>query len=241
MSFDLERLNAQFETATTPEILMWAWETLGPGIAATSSFQTQSVPLLHLIALTTPQMPVFFLDTGFHFPETLLYRDRLIETLNLNVQVLTPELGHDGFRIEFGDLYRRDPDRCCHINKVEPLQRAMQGLNGWISGVRRDQTAHRRVTPIVSREANGLIKVCPMANWSRRDVWQYISDHSLPEHPLLAQGYMSVGCAPCTRAIGAGEDERAGRWAGQEKTECGLHTAMWPADLRLTNQEAVRD
>lgn len=146
MRLDLEQLNAQFETATTLETLVWAWETLGPKIAAISSSQTQSVPLLHMIAQATLQMPVFFLDTGFHFPETLLYRDRLIETLNLNAQALTPELGHDGFRMEYGDLYRRDPNRCCYLNKVEPLSgrcRACEVGSAACAGTRRPTGATR--------------------------------------------------------------------------------------------------
>lgn len=225
----LERINRDFEAAQPQDILAWAWERFGPKIAATSSFQSQSLPLLHMIARTAPQLPVFFLDTGFHFPETLAFRDRLMRDLGLNVVVLAPEIGHDGFRRLHGDLYRSNPDLCCFINKVEPLERAMEALDAWISGIRRDQTARRSDTPIVSRQPDGRIKVCPLATWTRREVWQYISEHDLPRHPLLSQGYLSIGCAPCTRPVGANEDERSGRWAGQDKTECGLHTILGSA------------
>lgn len=223
---ELEQLNAGFERATPAEIIRWAAETFAPDVAASSSFQTQSVPLLHMIAQVAPELPVFFLDTGFHFPETLAFRDRLIQELGLNVRVLKPQLGHEGFRREYGELYRRDPDMCCYINKVEPLRRAMQGLKAWISGIRRDQTAARNSTPILARQPDGLWKISPLATWTRRDVWQYIHDHDLPEHPLLAQGYLSIGCAPCTRPVANEQDERSGRWAGLEKSECGLHIPL---------------
>lgn len=226
---DLEALNARLEISPPQEILSWAWDTFGPKIAATSSFQTQSVPLLHIIAQSAPQLPVLFLDTGFHFPETLAFRDRLIREFGLNVKVLTAEMGYDEFRRQYGELYRRVPDMCCYINKVEPLQRAMRGLDAWISGIRRDQTMNRGTTPIVARQADGVYKICPLAMWTRRDIWQYLHDHNLPEHPLLAQGYLSIGCAPCTQPIGEEEGERAGRWPSHGKTECGLHTILFMA------------
>ncbi|NOZ49634.1 MAG: phosphoadenylyl-sulfate reductase [Chloroflexi bacterium] len=241
MSMDIDRINQRLETLTPQDILIWAWETFGPRIAATSSFQTQSVPLLHMIAEVTLQLPVFFLDTGFHFPETLAYRDRLIATYGLNVEVLRAGMGHDDFLRRFGDLYRRDPDRCCYINKVEPLRRAMRGLKAWISGIRRDQTPERRHTPVVSLQDNGIYKICPMVTWTRRDVWKYIADYDLPEHPLLTRGYLSVGCAPCTRPVGEDEDERAGRWSGQAKAECGLHTMLLSPVFSLTPKETKEE
>ena len=228
-ALDLPALNRRFTGASPETILRWAWLTFGPEIAATSSFQTQSVPLLHMIARVAPEMPVFFLDTGFHFPDTLAFRDLLRERFGLNVVVLMPEGGHEAFRRRHGDLYRRDPDLCCLINKVEPLERAMSGMQAWISGIRRDQTLHRAATPIVSLGPEGRVKVCPLAEWTRRDVWQYLHDHGLPEHPLLNKGYLSIGCAPCTQPVADGSDERAGRWAGHEKTECGLHLSKQPA------------
>ncbi len=228
---NLEALNTRLEISLPQEILSWAWDTFGPKIAVTSSFQTQSVPLLHMIAQVAPQLPVLFLDTGFHFPETLAFRDRLIREFGLNVKVLTVEIGHDEFRRQYGELYRRVPDMCCYINKVEPLQRAMRGLDAWISGIRRDQTMNRGTTPIVARQADGVYKICPLAMWTRRDTWQYLHDHNLPEHPLLAQGYLSIGCAPCTQPIGEEEGERAGRWPGHGKTECGLHTILFSSQL----------
>lgn len=230
---ELDSLAHRFETASPQAILTWAWRTFGPTIAATSSFQTQSVPLLYMIAQATPQLPILFLDTGFHFPETLAFRDRLMAEWQLNVQVLKPKVGYEGFRRQYGDLFRSDPDMCCYINKVEPLQEARRHLSGWIAGIRRDQTPQRRHTPIIGRQSNGQFKICPMATWTQRDIWQYISAHDLPIHPLLKDGYMSIGCAPCTRPIGQDEDERAGRWSERNKTECGLHI-----DLTLKGSNA---
>ncbi len=220
---DIEHFNRVFESASPQEILIWAWETFAPLVAATSSFQSQSVPLLHMIGRYTPAMPVLFLDTGFHFPETLAFRDQLILTLGIRVRNLSATAPDDDARRRYKDLHRTDPDLCCYINKVEPLQRAKAGLRAWVTGIRRDQTEARHNTPIISMERDGRYKICPMATWADRDVWRYINKHDLPVHPLLQQGYMSIGCAPCTRPVVAGEDYRAGRWAGQDKTECGLH------------------
>lgn len=222
-TLNLQQVNAQLESASPQTILRWAWETFAPEIAATSSFQSQSLPLLHMIATTVPELPIYFLDTRFHFPETLAFRDQLIHELGLKVITLQPGVDTTTFRRQYGELYRSNPDLCCYINKVEPLRRFKAGLAAWISGIRRDQTEARRHTPIVSRERDGLYKICPLANWTSADVWRYINQHDLPVHPLLSQGYMSIGCAPCTRPIGSNEDERAGRWAGHNKTECGLH------------------
>ncbi len=224
----VKRLNRQFEDAAPQVILEWAYTFFGKGVAVTSSFQTQSVPLLHMIAQVAPEMPILFLDTGFHFPETLAFRDRLVKDLGLTVRSLKPHMGHSQFRQTHGDLYRRDPDVCCYINKVEPLERAMQDYDAWVTGIRRDQTAARRHAAIISQEPNGKTKICPLATWTEHEVWCYLHAHNLPSHPLLAQGYLSIGCSPCTRPVYDGEDSRAGRWSGQAKMECGLHTANEP-------------
>ena len=230
---DIEDLNHRFESATAAEILAWAWERFGASVAVSSSFQSQSVPLLHLVSLHCPEMPVVFLDTGFHFGETLRFRDQLNEELGLNIEVLHPEVQQHELMQRYGEgLYRRDPDLCCHINKVEPMDRYMLDKDAWISGVRRDQTAHRRSLRTVEIAANGRLKIHPMLAWTSRDVWTYINEHKLPVHPLLEQGFFSIGCAPCTRPVGAGEDERSGRWADNDKTECGIHTESGQAPDR---------
>jgi len=224
---DLPDLNRVFESRTPHDIVTWSVETFSPAIAMSSSFQTQSLPLLHIVSQVAPELPIIFLDTGYHFPETLAFRDRLVGEWGLNLRVVRAAMPREEFIRQHGDgLYRRDPDMCCYINKVEPMQRAMKGLRAWISGIRRDQSPTRANTQVLERTPEDVIRVHPMATWSRQDTFQYIHDHNLPEHPLLAQGYLSIGCAPCTRPVHDGEDERAGRWDGQAKTECGLHTVL---------------
>ena len=223
---DVDYHSSKLEGAPAEEILRWVRDMFGKQAAATSSFQTQSVPLLHLIANHVPDLEILFLDTGFHFPETLEFRDQLIEELGLNVRSLEPRLGHDGFREKHGQLHQRDPNLCCYLNKVEPLEDAMEEYDAWVSGIRRDQTDNRAGTPVLQREDDSTVKVCPMVEWTSRDVWNFIDEHELPTHPLLEEGYLSIGCAPCTQKPGQGDGEREGRWAGQEKTECGLHTNL---------------
>jgi phosphoadenosine phosphosulfate reductase len=234
----LEALNARFATASPQAILTWAWETFGPEeVAASSSFQTQSVPLLHIIAQTRPQMPVLFIDTGFHFPETLAFRDRLQARWDLNIHVVRPAISKGELFRKYGEgLYRHDPDLCCYINKVRPMQEALKSFRAWIAGVRRDQTKNRQGLEVVIRQTSDLLKIHPLLNWTEEQIAAYREAHELPVHPLYYQGYPSVGCAPCTRPVfsatatadgGDDNDARAGRWAGsdKEKTECGLHLA----------------
>lgn len=224
---DIPSLNEYFATAAAEEILAWTWETFGPKVAASSSFQTQSVPLLHLISRICPQMPVIFLDTGFHFPETLAFRDDLQNRYDLNIVIARSQMeDNESLSRPPEALYHHDPDLCCHLNKVVPMQRALEGLSAWISGVRHDQTANRNTLPVLEPQPSGVLKIHPLLNWTKQQLWTYINQHDLPAHPLFSQGYMSVGCAPCTRPVTDGEDERAGRWAGTDKTECGLQIAV---------------
>ncbi len=219
---DLEAVNRRFSQAGPAEIVAWAHQTFGAGLVMTSSFQTQSVPLLHVLSRVAPEVPVLFLDTGFHFPETLEFRHELATRFGLTVRDLRNELGHDGFLTRHGELHRTDPDACCYLNKVAPLKKALAGANAWITGIRRDQTAQRAGVQAVSLE-DGRYKVCPLVNWTDSDVAAYMHRHSLPDHPLLQRGYLSIGCAPCTRPVTTGEDARSGRWSDSNKTECGLH------------------
>ena len=224
LSLDLSYLNTQFEASSPAEILRWVWKTFGNTAVASSSFQTQSVPLLHIISQTCPELPVIFLDTGFHFPETLTFRDELVTQLGLNLVIAQAAVQKSQQVAQYGEgLYRRDPDLCCYISKVEPMRRVTTKYKAWISGVRRDQTANRQSLSVFDPQATNPLKIHPMLNWTKAQVWNYIDEHQLPSHPLFTQGYPSVGCAPCTRPIFSGEDERAGRWTGTGKTECGLH------------------
>lgn len=217
-------LNQQFEYSTPEEILRWTWETFGAKAAASSSFQTQSLPLLHLISRVCPDLPIIFLDTGFHFPETLAFRDEITKQFKLNLIVAQPAIEKSQLVAHYGQgLYRRDPDLCCYLNKIEPMQRVVADLQAWVSGVRRDQTTHRQRLSVLEPQAIGLLKIHPILNWTTKEIWQYIDARNLPAHPLFAQGYLSIGCAPCTRPTFSGENEREGRWMGANKTECGLH------------------
>lgn len=235
MSLNFEVLNQQLEKATPQEIIAWAVDNFWPDIAMSSSFQSQSLPLLHMVAQTAPQLPVIFLDTRYHFPETLAFRDDLIQKWELTVRNVQSAISQERFISEHGEqLYRRDPDLCCHINKVEPMRLATKDLRAWISGIRRDQSSTRVGIQIVEKTPHGLIRVHPMATWTSQDVWRYINHHQLPDHPLLSQGYMSIGCQPCTKPIHFDENERSGRWEGNSKTECGLHTVLRTETVQLT-------
>ena len=223
-------LRAPGEPEAAEEMLHWACRTFAPRIVASSSFQTQSVPLLHMISRVCPEMPVIFLDTGFHFPETLAFRDELVERFRLKLVVVRPELSREEFLRSYGeDVYRRDPDLCCYVNKVEPMQRALDGMVAWVAGVRRDQTENRHSLRGLEPQISGVIKVHPLLHWTHAHVEAYCGRYALPAHPLEAQGYPSVGCDPCTEPVTGSVDERAGRWAGMAKEECGLHLDPTPS------------
>jgi phosphoadenosine phosphosulfate reductase len=191
--------------------------------ALVTSFGAESAVLLHLVAGIEPRTPVIFLDTGKLFPETLAYRDLLIERLGLSdVRSVKPDWAALLLADPAGDLWWRDPDRCCELRKIEPLARALEGFGAWINGRKRHQSDGRSRLPLVER-ARGRIKLNPLANWGTGDIEQYFAEHRLPRHPLEARGYRSIGCEPCTTTVAPGEDARAGRWRGSEKTECGIH------------------
>jgi phosphoadenosine phosphosulfate reductase len=224
-------LNARFETAEPREILHWALLDSGlDRIAVASSFQAETSALMHMAVQVRPDVPILFLETGFHFAETLEFKRQLTERLGLNVVDLRGDLTPEEQAAEHGDrLYERDPAMCCELNKVIPLKRQLRQLDAWVTGLRRDSSPTRADAPIVDRyelePGKTLVKVNPMANWTRREVWAYLKTHDLPSLPLYRLGYLSIGCAPCSRALFPGEDERAGRWAGNMKTECGIHVA----------------
>ena len=220
---DLAAANQRLEDATPAERLSFAVETFGDDLLFTSSFGAQSAVLLHLWSEVARHLPVVFIDTGFLFPETLAYRDRLTEQLGLNVRVLTPDVANADFVARYGsDVQRRDPDFCCGLNKVAPLAPLRESARAWVSGLRRDQSRSRARVAILEQDGH-LVRVHPIATMTKEDVADYVSKHGLPEHPLVKRRYLSIGCAPCTRAVSDGEDERAGRWAWTNKTECGLH------------------
>jgi phosphoadenylyl-sulfate reductase (thioredoxin) len=222
---ELIEANARLEHATPEERLAFAVEKFGDDVLFTSSFGAQSAVMLHLWSRVAPHLPVVFLDTGFLFPETLRYRDELVARLGLKLRIVTPDILNEDFVARYGsDIQRRDPDFCCGVNKVAPLAPLKEKARAWISGLRRDQSKTRANVAILEREGH-LVRVHPIATLTKKDIAAYLAQHDLPEHPLVAQRYFSIGCAPCTRRVEEGEDERAGRWAFSNKTECGLHTA----------------
>jgi phosphoadenosine phosphosulfate reductase len=225
---EITALYQTFERKTPQEIITWAVETFCPEIAASSSFQTQSVPLLHMISQIHPEMRIYFVDTFYHFWDTLMFREQLERELGLNVVDVYPDKSWNQFLRRFGrKLVTEDPDLCCYIRKVQPMQRALEGLNAWITGIRRDQTPQRAKAQILELQPDGLLKVNPLLNWKKADIERYRAEHNLPEHPMTALGYPSIGCMHCTAKVRPGQDERAGRWKGKGKTECGLHTEMF--------------
>jgi phosphoadenosine phosphosulfate reductase len=220
-------LASRFETEPPREILRWALDSV-ERIAVASAFQAEGTCVLHMATRIRPKVPVLFLDTGFHFGETLMFKEELTARLSLNVVELRGDYTPQTQAIEFGErLYERDPDLCCRLNKVVPFTRALHDYDAWVTALRRDSAPTRAGTPIVERyelePGRPMLKVNPVANWTRSDVWAYMRQHDLPLNTLYDRGYAQIGCVPCTRPVRAGEDERAGRWDGSGKVECGLH------------------
>jgi phosphoadenosine phosphosulfate reductase len=228
---DAEALAAQSRTleGAPPEaILAWAFAEYAPRIAISTAFGVEGCVLVDMAVRVDPKVKVFTVDTGMLFPESIELRERLRERYRLDLTVWrpeAPELHRQGLA-----LYARDADACCALRKVEPTRRALAGLDAWVTGLRRDQGPSRAGIQILERyghdDGSPLIKVNPLARWTRNDSWRYALEHDVPYNPLLDQGYKSVGCWPCTEPVDAGADERAGRWAGSAKTECGIHTFL---------------
>lgn len=227
---DLDTVNAYYETRDAREIVEWAVTRFDPHVALSSSFGADSAVMLHLCTQVRADLPVVTVDTGFLFPETIRFRDELARRLNLNLKLYRPRVERDAFLEEHGQMWRTNPDACCAFNKREPFERAKKemSLRAWLTGIRREQSHARRAARIIVRDFDGLIKVCPIATWTAKDVHDYLRRHDLPYHPLRAEGYLSIGCRPeegyCTARVKPGDDPRSGRWAGFDKTECGLHT-----------------
>jgi phosphoadenosine phosphosulfate reductase len=219
-----EWLNRRWAEASTERILAEAIDLAFKGrIALVSSFGADAAVLLHLVAQVDKATPVLFLDTGKHFLETLTYRDILVDRFGFtHARSLEPDAADLAREDQAGDLWSRNPDRCCHLRKVLPLDAALKDFDAWLTGRKRYQTKERAALP-VAEVSDGKIKINPLASWSEAEINQAFKDFKLPRHPLFDEGFASIGCAPCTRRILDGEDSRAGRWSGREKTECGIH------------------
>jgi phosphoadenosine phosphosulfate reductase len=210
----LADLNAKFDSASAGDIVEWAVARFHPQMCLTASM-TDAV-LIDIATRVEPSIEVVFIDTGYHFPETLQTVELVRKRYGLNLRIMTVPP-------EPVPVWKTDPANCCTFSKVAQLERALAGKLAWMSGLRRQESSTRTDSPIVGRDRRGLVKVNPIANWTDLDVAGYIADHDVPVNPLLSKGYTSIGCWPCTRPVAPGEHSRAGRWSGLDKTECGLH------------------
>lgn len=217
---EIEQLEAQVKNQFR------VYKEQGLRLFASSSFQTHSLPMLHLISRFAPDTPVFFINTGFHFPETLIFRDHIANEFRLNVIDVKSDVPKNLQRDIDGQFYfTSEPDYCCFLNKTQPLKHAMGAYDVWINGIRKDQNANRKTMQLEERTPEGKLRYHPMLDCNNKLIFQYRKKHQLPEHPLEKQGYFSVGCEPCTRKYDASSN-RDGRWFGSKKTECGLHTDL---------------
>lgn len=214
----------ELELAPAEAILEWAVETFGSRFCIASSMS--DAVLAHLAAKVAPGIDVVFVDTGYHFAETIGTRDAVAATVPANVVTLQPRLSVATQDDRYGaDLWSRDPDLCCRLRKVQPLTDGLAAYDAWATGLRREETRNRVITPVVGWDATKQkVKVAPLARWTAADVDSYVARHNLVVNPLQYDGYPSIGCWPCTRRVAAGDDARSGRWAGNAKTECGIHS-----------------
>lgn len=222
---ELAELNQRMAGYSPQEILRWAVETFHPKLTMATAFGAEGCCIIHMLAEIEPSVPIFNLETGYQFPETLEMRERIQRRYGITVELVYPELTVEEYEREHGGpLYNLRPDQCCHDRKILPLRRAVEGYEAWISAIRGDQTEHRRAASLVQADRKfGLIKVNPLLRWTKKEVWNFIFAHDVPYNPLHDRGYPSIGCAPCTDPVPEGGDERSGRWAGTRKKECGLH------------------
>lgn len=223
---ELARKSLEFEGSSPQEILRWATQAYAPRFTMATAFGPEGMTIIHMLAEIAPDTPIFNLDTGYQFEETLELRERVKRRYGVEVELKQPELPVLEYEaLHGGPLYKSDPGQCCFDRKVKVLHESVKGMDAWASAIRRDQSPDRAEAPIVAWDKKfKLVKVSPLANWTKKEVWGLITGEDIPYNPLHDKGYTSIGCQPCTRAILFGEDERAGRWSGTAKTECGLHT-----------------
>jgi phosphoadenosine phosphosulfate reductase len=228
--------NRLLAEATPQHVLQWAVKQLSPRLTMATAFGAEGCCLIHMLAGIEPRVRIFNLETGYQFVETLELRERLRKRYGIEVELVRPELTVKEYESRHGGpLHRTHPDQCCHDRKLVPLRRALAGHDAWISAIRRDQTADRALADVVQWDARfNLVKINPLLHWTRRDVWAFVLAHDVPYNPLHDEGFPSIGCWPCTRPVTAGQEERAGRWAGTAKKECGLHVLEQPPGQRGT-------
>lgn len=223
---DLAEINHQLQNASPQDVIRWAVERFHPRLTMATAFGAEGCAIIHMLSEIEPGVRVFNLDTGYQFKETLELRDRIAEKYGIEVEMVRPDTTVEQYEaIHSGPLYETHPDRCCHDRKILQLRRAIVGYDAWLSAIRGDQTKDRANTPKVGWDKKfNLVKINPLLDWTKKEVWTYIVQNNVPYNPLHDAGYPSIGCWPCTRPVNDGEDDRAGRWAGKAKTECGLHS-----------------
>ncbi|MEZ4616302.1 MAG: phosphoadenylyl-sulfate reductase [Caldilineaceae bacterium] len=219
------RLSNRFDHAATTDLIAWAAETFGNGLSVGTSFGASGIVLMDLTLQTHPDVDIFYIDTGYFFPETLALMARLEDHYQRPFRRVSTQLAIPDQEKRYGPkLHDSDPDLCCHLRKVLPMTQALTDSTAWATAVRRDQASSRSNTPLVQwNERHNVVKIAPLAHWTESDIWEYIQEHELPYNVLHDQNYPSIGCWPCTRAVTPGEDLRAGRWANANKIECGIH------------------
>lgn len=223
---ELAHLQVRFENAYPQDILRWAAITYGSRLALVTSFQPTGIVTAHMLSEIAPRTPVLTIDTGLLFPETYQLMDALEARLNINLRRVRPRCSVEQQAAVRGPaLWQRDPDTCCRLRKVEPLNAALTGFDAWIAGLRRDQSSGRAHVPVMKEDSQrpGMLKLAPLATWTEDMVWSYIHAYDLPYNELHDRGYPSIGCWPCTQPVQPGDDKRAGRWSGHAKTECGIN------------------
>jgi phosphoadenosine phosphosulfate reductase len=224
-ALDFDETNRRLEGKSAEHVLRWAVDRYHPRLTMATAFGAEGCCLIHMLAEIEPHIHIFNLDTGYQFAETLQVRDRMKARYGIEVELVKPDEGVADYEARHRrPLYVLNPDQCCHDRKIVPLRRTLAEHDAWISAIRRDQTTHRaQAKPVQWDRKFGLVKVNPLLNWTHKDVWAFVAKYEVPYNALHDRGYPSIGCWPCTRAVAEGEDERAGRWAGTARKECGLH------------------
>jgi phosphoadenosine phosphosulfate reductase len=238
---ELSEASESLEQATPQEILRWAVDRYAPRFTMATAFGPEGMVLIHMLAEIAPQTPLFNLDTGYQFAETLELREQVLRRYGMAVELKRPTTTVEEYeQLHGGPLYKTNPNQCCLDRKLVVLRQAVAGMHAWASAIRRDQSPDRARAPIVAWDRKfQLVKISPLANWTKSKVWDLIVKEEIPYNPLHDQGYASIGCQPCTRAVLFGEDERAGRWSGMAKTECGLHTLDGDASSTTSPLDAL--
>ena len=238
---DLDQIGIAAESWTAEQVMAWAFDTYGDKVAIATGMGVEGMALLDISVRINPKLKIFTGDTEFLFPETYDLIDRVEEKYGIKIERLFSQLTPEAQTAEFGpNLWASDPDQCCAVRKVEPLQRKLATLDAWVTAIRRGQTKVRAGVRKIEWDAKfNLVKINPLADWTREQVWSYVVRNDVPYNPLHDQNYPSIGCTHCTRAVKPGEDPRAGRWSGFQKTECGLHTAAAQPAAQLVKLAAV--